>query len=81
MKDPMITLWMAAGALEAQSRPDDKVRLLTCRMLQGSAGRAGSAKVNPAWREAKNIALSFNVEPAGSIKLKYLNLGRCNSKK
>ena len=28
----------------------------------------------------EKVALSFNVEPEGSIKLKYLNLGRCNSK-
>lgn len=28
----------------------------------------------------EDIALCFNVEPEGSIKLKYLNLGRCNSK-
>ena len=44
--------------------------------------QAGSAKVNVAWRSARpeDIALSFNVEPEGSIKLKYLNLGRCNSK-
>ena len=45
--------------------------------------QAGNAKVNVAWRSARpeDIALSFNVEPEGSIKLKYLNLGRCNSKK
>ena len=81
MGAPTSTLWTAAGAIEAQTDLDDKVRLLTYVNPAESAGEAGSAKVNAAWREAKNIALIFNVEPAGSIKLKYLNLGRCNSKK
>ena len=49
MKAPTITLWMAAGALEAQTDLDDKVRLLTHVNPAESAGEAGSAKVSAAW--------------------------------
>ena len=81
MEAPTSTLWMAAGALEAQTDLDDKVRLLTHVNPAESAGEAGSAKVSAAWREARGYCFEFNVEPAGSITLKYPNLGRCNSKK
>ena len=36
--------------------------------------------IGSAIQRSSLVALSFNVEPEGSIKLKYLNLGRCNSK-
>ena len=75
------TLCMAAEAIEAQTQLDDKVRALNLLESCGVAGEAGSAKVSAAWREARGYCFEFNVEPAGSITLKYPNLGRCNSKK
>ena len=81
MGAPTSTLWKAARAIDAQTQLDVKVRALNLFECCRAAGEAGSAKVSEAWREAREYCFEFNVEPAGSITLKYPNLGRCNSKK
>ena len=80
MRASSSTLWMAAEAMDAQTQLDDKVRALNLFESSGKQTRQAAQKLVRHGARPEDIALSFNVEPAGSIKLKYTYLGRCNSK-
>ena len=67
MKAPTITLWMAAGALEAQTDLGVKVRLLTCLNAAGQQARQAAQKLARHGAKPGRFCFEFNVEPPNKI--------------
>ena len=69
------------GSRSADRPRRQSTALNLCERCRAAQARQAAQRLVRHGARPEEYCFEFNVEPAGSIKLKYLNLGRCNSKK